>query len=241
MPEEEFEDLIGDGPQLPNLPPTSAGYKKHVDKKERELEHRMEERRRRMGVQKVSLLATDMHAGVTVGWLSEVFHLDPATVRKRLADCPPVSTHKTGYRYSLPAAAAFLVKPIFDVKKYLKNMRAEELPAHLQAQFWDGQNKKQKWEENAGDLWRTEAVMEVFSDVFLTIKSTAQLWTEDLERTTGLTPKQRASLSERVDALQNEIREKLLNLKVGAGVHPAILEVQDQSRAILAGDGSELI
>ena len=32
--------------------------------------------------------------------------------------------------------------------------------------YWDAQLKKQKFEENAGDLWRTDKVVEILAGVF---------------------------------------------------------------------------
>lgn len=161
---------------------------------------------------KPSLHLQDVHAGVTVAWLGQVFGMDPTTVKKRLADCPVLHRRKAGFVYDLKQAAAFLVKPVFDVNKYLRNMKPSELPAQLQKEFWDAALKRQQWEERAGDLWRTTAVMEVFADVFLLMKSTMQLWTEDLERVTGLTAEQRSELVKLVDSLQNEIHGKLVGL-----------------------------
>ena len=56
-------------------------------------------------------------------------------------------------------------------------------------------------------------MLAVFSDVFQMQKATMQLWTEDLERITGLTNEQRALLVTLVDGLQNEIYQHLLDMK----------------------------
>jgi hypothetical protein len=162
---------------------------------------------------KPSLHLQDVHAGVTVAWLSQVFGMDPTTVKKRLADCPPLQRRKAGFVYDVKTAAAFLVKPVFDVNKYLRGMKPSELPAQLQKEYWDAALKRQKWEELAGELWRTKHVMAVFSEVFLMMKSTMQLWSEDLERTTGLTQEQRVELVKLVDSLQNEIHQNLTTMK----------------------------
>ena len=159
-----------------------------------------------------SMDMTDTFGGVTVGWLSKVFGMDPSDIKKRLADCPPLHRRKAGYVYSLPVAARYLVKPVFDVRRYIENMKPSELPPQLQRDYWDSALKRQKWEENAGHLWRTESVLEVLGEVFKTIKFSTQLWADNLDRVTGLTPQQRKLLVDMVDGLQNELYEQLVKL-----------------------------
>jgi hypothetical protein len=157
-----------------------------------------------------SLDMTDTFGGVTVYWLAKVFSMDPSDVKRRLADCPPLHKRKAGYVYSLPVAARFLVKPVFDVKAYLAKMKPSELPPQLQSEFWDARLKQQKWEENAKHLWRSEDVLSVFADVFKNMKFTMQLWVDDLAEEKGITQEQRAYVTARVDALQAEIYEGLV-------------------------------
>lgn len=155
---------------------------------------------------------TDVFGGVTVGWLSKVFGMDPSTVKKRLADCPPLHRRKAGYTYSLPVACRYLVKPVFDVKKYLEEMSPSELPANLQKEYWDALLKRQTWETRAGHLWPSESVMEVFGETFKTIKFTTQLWADNLQQLTGLTNSQRKILTDAVDGLHKELHERLLEM-----------------------------
>lgn len=187
----------------------------HLRESASRLDKRLEDHRRERADDhgEASLNVTDVHSGVTVGWLAQVFGMDPTTIKKRLADCPPLYRRKAGYVYDLKVAAPYLVKPIFDVNKYLRGMKPSELPPQLTKEYWDAALKRQTWEERAGELWRTSAVMEVFSDTFLTMKSTMQLWTEDLERITGLSDEQRAELVKMIDSLQDEIHRKLVNMQ----------------------------
>lgn len=152
----------------------------------------------------------DMHAGVTVGWLSKVFGMDPSNVKKRLAECPPLHRRKAGYVYSLPQAAAYLVKPVFDADEYIRSMKPSELPNSLQKEYWDAMLKRQKWEENAGELWRTEAVIDVLGETFKTMKFQIQLWADGMERAVGLTDEQRTMLQGMTDALQRDLHKALV-------------------------------
>lgn len=159
-----------------------------------------------------TLVPMDVQHGVTVGLLAEIFDMDPRTVRKKLQDCAPISKRKAGHIYDLKAAAQYLVRPVFNVEKYMKTMKATDLPAHMQDQYWSAMRKRQQWEAEAGHLWRTESVLEVLGDVFKTIKFSIQLWPDTVERARGLTPEQREILVGMGDALQNELHDKLMEL-----------------------------
>lgn len=150
--------------------------------------------------------------GVTVYWLSQVFGMTPETVRKRLGSCPPLSQHGKGYKYDIATAAGYLVDPQIDIEKYLKQLRATDLPPSLQKEIWDARLKRQKWESQAGDLWHTQDVMAVLSSTFSIIKSTIQLWPDTVERQEGLTEEQRLLLVRLGDTLQDEVYQGLLEM-----------------------------
>lgn len=159
-----------------------------------------------------SMDMTDTFAGVSVGWLSKVFGMDPSDVKKRLADCPAMKRQKSGYVYSLPVAARFLVKPEFDADKFIRSMKPSELPPQLQSAYWQSALMRQKWEENAGHLWRTESVMEVLGDTFKTLKNSMQLFADNLERLTELSDKQREILVAAIDGLQDDMYKSLVDM-----------------------------
>ena len=188
-------------------------------------------RERRMDSGAASLDLADVHSGVTVAWLSQVFGMDPTTVKKRLGDCPPLYRRKAGYVYDVKVAAQYLVKPVFDVKAYLKNMRPSELPSQLQKEYWDAALKRQRWEERAGQLWRTDAVMETFGEVFKSLKFTLQLWADSLERQTGLSADQRKLLIAMVDSLQDELHKSLVGIADRRQTHPVSAEVEEDDDA----------
>lgn len=156
------------------------------------------------------ILVDDLLQGVTVSWLSQVFSMDPKTVKLRLADCPPLHRRKAGYVYSLPVACQYLVKPAVTWEHFMKNMKSADLPTHVQQTFWDAALKRQRWEENAGDLWRTEKVLEVLGETFKSIKTSIQLWVDTIEKQKGVTEEQRVLLYELCDKLQTDIYKKLV-------------------------------
>ncbi len=171
---------------------------------------------------------SEVQHGVTIGTLAGIFGMDPTTVRKKLRDCAPIMKRKAGYVYDLKTAAQYLVRPVFNAEQYLNNMKPSELPTHLQEAYWSAMRKRQQWETDAGHLWRTEAVLEVFGDVFQTIKFAMQLWPDQVERAKGLSPEQRVMLTAMSDALQNDIHKKLVEMP-GLKRTPSLLAEGGQS------------
>ena len=164
---------------------------------------------RRMTRGQTSPLVEDMMAGVTVSWLAQVFSMDPKTVKQRLADCPPLYSRKAGYVYALPVACQYLVKPALTPEQFMKNIKQADLPPAMQDSFWSANLKRQKFEENAGDLWRTADVRLALSGMFQTIKFTIQLWADNMQKQVGLSTEQRKWLITATDALQQEIYESV--------------------------------
>jgi hypothetical protein len=161
----------------------------------------------------------DMHGhavvkGVTVNWLAQVFHLDHRVCAQRLKDCPPLTRKRGGHGllYDVAIAAEYLVKPRFDAEQYIKTMKIEELPAKLQEGFWAAALKRQKWEENAGRLWRTEDVVKKFSETFLMIANTMRLWVDDLDAVMEITEPQRKALENCVRDLQQQVGKTIKSL-----------------------------
>lgn len=161
------------------------------------------------------LYADPLNRGVSVAWLAHVFGMDQATVKRKLGNCPVKTAKRRGTKqmtvlYDLKTAAAFLVTPAFSTAEYMRAVRRGDLPPALQQTIWDALLKRQKWEENAGQLWRTEKIREVLGSTFQTIKFTMQLWIDMLEKQVEVTDEQRDAIITLVDGLQSEIYEALV-------------------------------
>lgn len=153
--------------------------------------------------------------GVTASWLSEVFDMDVRVVKARLRDCPVKSSHSRGTKmltthYDVKTAAAYLVTPAFSTAEYLRGVRRGDLPAALQQTVWDALLKRQKWEETAGQLWRTEKIRDVLGITFQSMKFTIQLWSETIERQTELSDSQRDLIITMADSLQSDLYDALV-------------------------------
>lgn len=180
--------------------------------------------------------------GVTVSWLSQVFELPVPVVKAKLKFCQPKTVRRRGEKmlstyYDIKEAAAYLVTPAFSTAEYLRAVKRGELPPALQQQIWDALLKRQKWEENAGQLWRTEKVREVLGSTFQTIKFTIQLWADTVERQTELTPEQRDMIIRMADALQAEIYESLVRQSEQGSTGPQLDEMPEhvgESAAVIS-------
>lgn len=155
----------------------------------------------------------DVYGGVSTTWLANVFGMDKNTVAKKLAQggCPVAGRSRQGTPlYKLPDAAPYLVRPKVDLVAYIKTLRPNDLPPILNAAYWDAMLKRQKWEENAGDLWRTADVLEVFGDLAFGIKTQVSLWVEEVDRTQGLTQGQRETITQLSDKLLEQVYQQLI-------------------------------
>ncbi|MCQ4311704.1 DUF1441 family protein [Pseudomonas stutzeri] len=154
----------------------------------------------------------DVYGGVSASWLAQVFGHDKNTIAKKLASagCEVVGRRNGGPLYRIPDAAAYLVKPKVDLVSYIKTLRPNDLPPMLNDAYWGAMLKRQKFEENARDLWRTESVLKVFGNLAISFKTTANLWVEEVERIEGLTPEQRVLITQLTDRLLENVYQLMV-------------------------------
>lgn len=143
--------------------------------------------------------------GVSATWLAHVFGHDKNTIKKKLAKCPVYGMNGTTPLYLIKDAAQWLVAPKVDLMQYIHGLRPQDMPPQLNDAYWSAMGKRQKVLENAGDLWRTDDVLRVFGEAALKIKSTVQLWVDELDRQKGVTNEQRNVLVQLSDGLLQEV------------------------------------
>lgn len=162
--------------------------------------------------------------------------MEVSTVRLRLAGCPAKKKH-SGYVYSIREASKYLVEPVRDIDEFLSTLRPEELPVTLRVPYWDAMLKRQKWEENARQLWRSDDVLEVFSETLKMIRERTDLWADTVEQQKGLTPDQRKLVSGMVDKLQEELQDSVVKLASRTKQHKS--SVLDVSRDVASSGTPE--
>ena len=181
-----------------------------------------------------SALVAALRLPVGITFIGDVLRMDRETVKKRLAACPPIEYHKGNVPlYDFRQAIDYLAVPKADKVTIMRAMRAGELPADLQKDVWDARLKEQKWRKEAGELWPTEDVLEVLGNAFQRLKTTTQLWIDQIGDTHALPAAARKELTDRVDALQADLHRALVEMPKEkatlsqAGDHAGVDAVED--------------
>ncbi|ERP95686.1 hypothetical protein Q669_29375 [Labrenzia sp. C1B10] len=163
---------------------------------------------------KVSLRADDIEnvvQGVSVPYLMRAFRMGRTTIEKKLRDLEPTrrGQHNTPL-YDLREAAARLVNPKAALQDLLLTMKPDDMPEKLRESYWNAKLKQQRFEEKAADLWRTDKVIEVFSEVLQLMRTKLQLLPEEVERALGIDYQQVTKVREIVDDVQDSIYQEFM-------------------------------
>lgn len=149
-----------------------------------------------------------IYSGVPITTLGEMFGLDHKEVKKRLTGKVTPVDHKR-MTYRVRDAAPFLVELKINPEEMIKSLSPSKLPPALQDAFWKALNSRQKYEENRGDLWRTQRVFEVVSSAFKTIRMTIMMAEDTIGQRTALTNEQRIIIRQLFDSLLTSLRDAL--------------------------------
>lgn len=158
--------------------------------------------------------------GASLSQLSRLFCLDNRKTKEKLHGCIPKKMRAGSPVYDIAEAARYLVKPILPLDEWIRRMSQSDLPVELTKEFWAGQRSKQLFEIDAGDLWRTEKVIDHITEILKTISLQARLTSDIVDNEARLTPQQRAIVIRHMDAmLQNahEALSRLINEKKRVG------------------------
>lgn len=154
-----------------------------------------------------------MFEGCSLSQLAQIFAMDVRKIKGKLHGLAPVTTRAGHPIYRIKDAARYLVEPMWPIEEYVKHMNHTDLPYLLKKEYWAAQRSKQLYEIDAGDLWRTDQVVEHISELLKIISLSLRLTSDSVERETALTPKQRDIVIRTMDeALANahsEIEKKI--------------------------------
>ena len=147
----------------------------------------------------------------TMSQLGTLFSVDPKSLPRKLLGLP-VFRRGPLVLYNVGEAAGRIVKPSYEIENFIKRMHHSDLPPMLGKEFWNAQKARQSYEEAQGDLWRTEAVVSAFAELFSTLRMTLLLIADSLERETSLTDQQRAIVRGQIDGAIKEMRETVTGM-----------------------------
>jgi hypothetical protein len=162
----------------------------------------------------VDVRGASLIGGVNVTWLAQAWRIDSRTVRKRLAGLKPTGIGPQGTEiYDFVEAGSYLAPPQRDkFARWIGTLRTSDLPTQLQDSYWAAMRKRQIWEQNAAELWKTEDVLETLGEVLKMMKSTMQLWVDNIDKDGTMPEGQRKDLGQMVDGLQNELYHGLVEM-----------------------------
>ena len=150
-----------------------------------------------------------LHRPVSIEFLSLALSMARRTVATKLAKCPTVPGTDA---YDFKEAMAYLITPRVTVAEMLADIKKSDLPTRLQSDYWDAKLKEQKWLVNAGDLWHTDRVLEVFGEAMKRMKNQIIMFSNEIDDVESLTPAQRQTLNELLDGLQRDLHAQLVEL-----------------------------
>lgn len=143
--------------------------------------------------------------------LSELFGLHRNTVKRHLANVEPCGQCKRGFdQWSLPVAAAHLVKtePATEMDE---DLDPDTLPPDIAKDYWDAQLKKQKYQQQDGELWHTLDVFDMLNGLFEPVKFSLRSLTDTVERRANLSPQQVELVQKEVDSTLKTLYESLVD------------------------------
>lgn len=146
-------------------------------------------------------------SGVSDRFLEQLFEVERATLVRRLEGCQSHRVERgqgnTQYHiYDLQEVvkklAAMDEEALIAV---VEKMRPEDVPVKLQKDFWAAMSTRRKYVEDGQDLWRTERVLAVYSDLLKIVRQQVTLFENNLDQQDALTPAQRKIVVAMADGL----------------------------------------
>lgn len=171
--------------------------------------------------------------------LAQLFRRDPKAMPRLLQGLAPAGERRGSKIYVIADAAQRLVKPGYEVEQYLRRMHPSDMPPLMGKEFWNGQRARQAFEENEGDLWRTNEMVVVFAEACQTMRTSMLLFRDALEREESLTEEQTTALGRLIDGAIKDMQEALVE-RFENYVPPEYPSVSFESYEPLEeGDGEE--
>lgn len=149
--------------------------------------------------------------GASISQLGKLFGMDNRTVRSKIHGVEPVG-RRAGYPiWAVKDVAPFLVETQLNVDEievviaYVRKLNHTNLPKMLTKEFWAAMTAKQRFEENAGDLWRTEKVLEVYGDLVKAIRMPLVLALDTVQGEVEMSERQQKIMTAIIDNLLGEL------------------------------------
>lgn len=147
----------------------------------------------------------------SVSRLAVEFGLHRQTVSKRLRGCKPCGLISKNKAYTLQKAAPFLIDDRIDPDAPDDFIDPERLAPEDQNQYYSAQLKKQRLEEEQGDLWRTEQVALHVSNLLKLLAMEIGQVPETLSKMTAITAKQKNEVRKAMARIRTQMYSKVVD------------------------------
>lgn len=176
-----------------------------------------------------------LYAGASVNQLAEIFRpLRNFEIQRRLGDLEPVGVGARGNPlYSIAQAAARIIRPQITpeaVDAYMRHANHSHLPPMVSKHYWEGLRIRERYREEVNELWRTEDVIRMLSEVFQAIRATLILLPDTIRGRGDMSEAQFRFVQRIVDDAVDDVRVRL----VARLVKPSRADSEDR-----AGTGDE--
>lgn len=154
--------------------------------------------------------------GASISQLNIIFGMDNRTVAAKMAGVEPIGRRAGHPIYSIKDAAAVLVEPnlnldqIDQIAAYVRKMNPANMPKLLTKEFWSAMRARQQYEEDAGDLWRTEKVVAVFSELVKAIRTPLILAKDGIATERELDEPTRRAIDKVIDSLLEKLHDAVV-------------------------------
>lgn len=154
--------------------------------------------------------------GASISQLGKLFGMDNRTVQSKITGIEPCGRRAGHPIYAVKEAAPFLVETQLDINDieqviaYVRKLNHTNLPKMLTKEFWAAMTAKQRFEENAGDLWRTDKVSEVFADLVKAVRIPLVLATDTIANEIEVSERQRTLLTHIIDGILEELSDAVV-------------------------------
>lgn len=151
--------------------------------------------------------------GASISQLGRLFGMDNRTVQSKIVGLEPCGRRAGAAIYSVKDAAPFLVETqlnIDDIEQvitYVRKLNHTNLPKMLTKEFWHAMLAKQKFEVQAGDLWPTDKVAEVYGDLVKAVRVPLILAKDSILNEVELSGRQHQILDAIIDGLLGDLQD----------------------------------
>jgi hypothetical protein len=149
--------------------------------------------------------------GATASQIAQLFRMDSRTVRAKLVPVVPIGQKGASPLYAVHETLEYLVRPATDqVEERIKRMNPQDLPPLLHKEFWNGMRARQNYEQEAGNLYRVEAVTELVTRLCSALRMQILLLPDRIEREARLTTEQRDIVQKEADRALDKMRDMVI-------------------------------